>query len=188
MNDAASSPRTRGWSGAALTIAGLSRSSEMIAGWMRANLVSGVIEAVAAGLVLSWLGVPAPLVWAAFTLFAEFVPKLGPYVMATPPILVAFSVSPGTALWVLVFYVALNEIMGDLVTPYVRGRSMHLHPFVLVFAAVALSAAFGLLGALVATPLAAVLTAFTQELVLSRRPPADDFAVAAAVEAVLDRR
>lgn len=58
------------------------RSSDMVVGYMRSNLIVGAIEAVLAFLFLHYVGVPAALLWAAFTFFAEFVPKLGPYLMA----------------------------------------------------------------------------------------------------------
>jgi putative permease len=146
------------------------RASGMVAGWVKANFIVGLIEAVAAGVFLSFLQVPGALVWAAFTFFAEFVPRIGGYLMATPPVIVALSVGPGTALWVAVAYTIMNEIMGNLVVPRVRGSTMHLHPALLIFVALAMALAFGLIGALVATPLTGFLEAYFHEFFLARRP------------------
>jgi predicted PurR-regulated permease PerM len=137
-----------------------SESARMVVGWIRSNVVAGSIEAVASGIVLTLLGVPAALVWAALAFFAELVPKIGTYIMAIPPIIVAFSVSPLTALWVTLFYVVQSEIMGDFIAPYVRGRTMELHPVWVLFVTLALAATFGLAGALVGTPMAGVISAY----------------------------
>lgn len=137
-----------------------SESARMIVGWIWSNVVVGSIEAVAAGIVLTLLGVPAALVWAALAFFAELVPKIGTYIMAVPPIVVAFSVSPLTAVWVTLFYVVQSEIMGDFVAPYVRGRTMELHPVWVLFVTLALAMTFGLPGALVGTPMAGVISAY----------------------------
>jgi predicted PurR-regulated permease PerM len=137
-----------------------SESARMIIGWIWSNVVVGSLEAVASGVVLTLLGVPAALVWAALAFFAELVPKIGTYLMAIPPIIVAFSVSPMTAIWVAVFYIVQSEIMGDFVAPYVRGKTMELHPVWVLFVTLALAATFGLAGALVGTPLTGVIAAF----------------------------
>jgi predicted PurR-regulated permease PerM len=75
--------------------------------------------------------------------------------MATPPVLIALSVSPATALTVALFYAITNEALGALVTPQVSGAQMNIHPFVIIVFLVVLALAFGLMGALVATPVAA---------------------------------
>ncbi len=150
----------------------LARSSQMVVGWIWANIVVGAIEAVAVAIVLSLLDIPGAIVWAVLAFFAELVPKLGPYLMAIPPILVALAVDPLDALWVAIFYFLLNELMGDFVTPYVRGETMNIHPMILILAVLIMGSAFGLIGALIATPMAAFVTAFTAEFYL-RRQPAD---------------
>lgn len=146
-----------------------SRSSDMVVGYMRSNLIVGAIEAVLAFVFLSLLGIPGALLWAAFTFFAEFVPKLGPYLMAAPPVLVAFSVDPLAALWTALFYLVLNETMGNLVVPRVRRSTMDLHPAFSLVAMLLMGAAFGLLGALAATPMAGVVKAYTDEFFLKGR-------------------
>lgn len=137
-----------------------SESARMVVAWLWSNVVVGTIEAIASGIALTLLGVPAPLVWAALAFFAELIPKIGTYLMAIPPIIVAFSVSPATAAWVTLFYIVQSEVVGDFVAPYVRGRTMELHPVWVLFVTLALAATFGLPGALVGTPLSGVISAY----------------------------
>lgn len=161
------------------------RASGMVVGWMGSNLIVGTIEAVLAFIFLSFLEVPGALVWSVLALFAELVPKLGPYLMAIPPVLVSLSVDPIDALWVALFYWIMSEVMGDLVMPRVRRSTMDLHPVYSLFITLALAAAFGLLGALVATPVAAFIKAYYDEFFLARRPPLDD--ADRRVDAILNR-
>ncbi len=147
-------------------------ASKMVVGWMWSNIVVGAIEAVAASIFLSIIGVPGALVWGAFALFAELVPRIGGYIMATPPVLVALSVNPVLAIWVALFYLILNEAAGNLVAPVVRGSTMEIHPVVILFYTIAMASAFGLVGALIATPLAAFVKAYYDEFYLAgRRAP-----------------
>lgn len=152
----------------------LARSSKMMVGWMWSNLVVGSIEAVAVFIVLTYLEIPGVWIWVGLALFAEMIPKLGLYIMAIPPVLIALSIDPMTALWVLIFYLVLNEIMGDLVMPKVRASTMNLHPVSSLFVMLAMASAFGIIGALIATPLTAFIKAYYEEFFLSSKKQKDD--------------
>lgn len=135
-------------------------SSVMLVGWFKANLIGGTIEAVLNTAFLSIMQVPGAWVWGVMTLFVELIPKIGFYMMAVPPTLFALSVSPTTGLWVAVYFLALNELMGDFVMPKLRSRSMTLHPVYTLFMVLAMASAFGFIGALLATPMAAIIKAY----------------------------
>jgi predicted PurR-regulated permease PerM len=145
----------------------LAKASKMMVGWMWSNLVVGLIEAILVFIFLTFMGLPGVWVWAGLALFAELVPKLGLYIMAVPPVLIALSIAPMTALWVLVFYLATNEIMGDFVMPRIRSSTMNLHPVSTLFVMLAMASAFGLIGALIATPLTAFIKAYYETFYLS---------------------
>jgi putative permease len=138
----------------------LVRSSTMLVGWFKANLIGGTIRAVCVTLFLSWMNVPAAMVWGVLTFFSELVPKLGFYIMAIPTLLMALSVSPYTALWVLIFLIVLDEIMGDVILPKLRSKTMNIHPVSTFFVLLLMASAFGLIGILLATPLTAIIKAY----------------------------
>ena len=148
--------------------AALSKVSVMLVGWIKANLIGGSIEAVLVTVFLSFMDVPGAFVWGALALFAELIPKIGFYIMSIPPILVALSVDPTTAIWVGVFFLALNEIMGDFVMPRLRSSTMNIHPVSTLFLLLAMGSAFGFVGALMATPFAAIIKAYYGEFYLSQ--------------------
>jgi len=144
------------------------RAAHSVIGWTKASLVIGAIQAVAVFVFLSLMGVPAPLVWAALAFFADFIPRIGGYVMAIPPILLSLTVGPMTPIWVTLYYLVSNEILGSVVAPKIRGATMQMHPVLLLFFTLAFALAFGLLGAIVAVPAAAFSQAYYSEFYLKR--------------------
>ena len=157
--------------------------SSVVRGWLWANVLVGSIEAVLVGVFLSWLEIPGALVWAVLAFFTVFIPKIGAFLAAAPPVIVAIAVDPGDAIWIILFYVAMTEVMSDVVLPRIQGQTMRLHPVFLVAFVLAFGSSFGLLGAVVATPLAGLVAATWNEFVVSRRPPVHD--LDARVEAML---
>ncbi|WP_293742445.1 AI-2E family transporter [uncultured Pedobacter sp.] len=148
----------------------IKHTSVMLVGWMKSNLIGGAIEAVLVYGFLTLMNVPGALVWAALAFFSELVPKIGFYIMAIPPTLVALSVSPATALWCLVFFLLLNELISDFLMPKLRSSTMNIHPMSSLFLLLAMGTAFGLTGALLSTPLAAIIKAYYEEFYLRQFP------------------
>ncbi len=148
------------------------RAARSVIGWVKASLVIGAIQAVAVFLFLTLMEVPGALVWAALAFFADFIPRIGGYVMAFPPVVLSLADGPMLALWVALFYLVSNEILGSVVAPKIRGATMQLHPVLLIFFTLAFALAFGLMGAIVATPAAAFAAAYYGEFYLRRPMPA----------------
>jgi predicted PurR-regulated permease PerM len=143
-------------------------ASIMIVGRMKANIIGGAIRAVCITIFLSIMGVPGAFVWGALAFFSELIPRLGFYMMSIPPILVALSISTTTALWVAVFMIALDEVMADVVFPMIRSNTMNIHPVSIIFIVLAMTAAFGIMGAFLATPLTAIIKAFYESFFTNR--------------------
>ena len=136
------------------------RISLMISGWMRSILIGGVVNAVAATIFLNIMGVPGAFVWGALAFFTEFIPRIGFFIKAIPPVLIALSVDGTTAFWVAAFYLATDELMADFIMPKVRSNTMKIHPVSILFAVMAMGVAFGFIGLLLATPLAGIIKAY----------------------------
>lgn len=150
------------------------RFSEMVVGWLWANLFVGITQGVLIAVFLSALDIRGAIIWGVVAVFATFIPKIGIFVMAAPPLIIALIADPLDALWIVLFYTVLNSVMSDIVLPRLQGHAMRVHPAYLVVFVLAFATAFGLLGALVATPFAGLVHAVWSEFVLSRRPPVDD--------------
>lgn len=158
----------------------------MLSGWFKSNLIGGFIVAVTSVIVLSLLGVPGAWVWGAVAIFAVLIPRLGFYIMAVPPTLVALSISNTTAIWVAVFYIAMDEIMADFVMPPLRANTMNIHPVPILFMVLAMGAAFGFAGILLATPLTAIIKAYYENFYEQGLPA--DAALPARIEAIVFRK
>jgi putative permease len=145
------------------------KSSFMLIGWMRANLIGGAIQGVAVVIFLSIMKVPGAWVWGVLAFLSQMIPKVGFYLMAIPPTLVALAISPLTALWVLVFFLALDEVLGDFIMPRLRSSSMNLHPVTIMVFLLVMGSAFGFTGILLSTPMAALAKSFYEEFYLARQ-------------------
>jgi putative permease len=145
-----------------------SRISVMVRGWMKSNLIGGFINAVLVTIFLHIMNVPGAFVWGALAFFTEFIPRVGFFIKALPPILVALSINGYTAAWVTVFYLAADEIMADFVMPRVRSNTMKIHPVSILFVVMAMGAAFGFMGVLLATPLTAIIKAYFEVFYLNK--------------------
>jgi putative permease len=145
--------------------------SRMLIGWMRANLIGGAIEGISTLVFLSIMNVPGAWVWGVLALFAQMIPRVGFFLMSVPPTILAFSISPLTAFWVFIFFLVLDGILGDFIMPRLRSSTMDLHPVAIIICLLAMGAAFGFIGILLATPVAAMFKAFYEEFYLSRLKP-----------------
>src|SRR5205823_6077001 len=83
-------------------------------------------------------------------------PYLGPWLGAVPPLVYALVVHPISALWVAILFLGIHQLEGHLVVPNVMGRSMRLHPLLVIFGLLAGTAIDGIGGALMALPVLAV--------------------------------
>lgn len=161
------------------------RSSDATVGWMQANVVLGTLKAVPTFFFLYFTGIPAAVVWSVLAFFSALVPRIGFYVMAVPPVLVALSISPAKAAWTALFFGVWSEILGSLIAPRVQGGTMDVHPVFLLFVTMAMAVAFGLVGVLIAAPAAGFIKAYYEEFYLARRP--DDPRLRERVDAMLRR-
>ncbi|WP_243369528.1 AI-2E family transporter [Microvirga solisilvae] len=110
---------------------------------------------VVAGLGLWAIGVPSPALWGVFAALMRFVPYIGSFVAAAPPILLAAAVDPGwsMALMTLALFLIGEPLMGHVVEPVVYGQSTGLSPFAVVISAIFWTWIWGPVGLLIATPL-----------------------------------
>ena len=144
------------------------KTSGMLIRWMRSNLIGGSIEAVSVIVFLNIMNVPGAWVWGLLAFFGQMIPRIGFFIMSIPPTLVALSISPMKALWVFVFFLAMDEIVDDFIMPRLRSYSMGLHPVVILFLLLIMGSAFGFIGILLSTPVAAFAKSFYEEFYLTR--------------------
>ncbi len=87
----------------------------------------------------------------------ELVPYIGPILGALPPMLVALFTDPITALWVGLLFLGLQQFEGHIVAPQVFGHTLRINPILVIFALLFGLEVYGVVGALVALPILAVV-------------------------------
>jgi predicted PurR-regulated permease PerM len=141
------------------------RVQRAVAGYVRGQLLFSVAMGTGAGLGLYLFGVlgifPDGRTYAfAFGIFfglMEMVPFVGPFLGALPPVLVALFQDPLAALWVGLLFLALQQIEGHVVAPNVFGHTLRINPLFVIFSLLVGGEVAGLVGALLALPIAAVV-------------------------------
>ena len=86
----------------------------------------------------------------------EVIPYIGPILGALPAIALAAIHSPATALWVGLFYLGIHQLEGHVIVPRVMGQALGAHPLLVIFALVAGSELYGIVGAVLSLPLLAM--------------------------------
>lgn len=123
--------------------------------WILGQLVPMVVLGVATMIGLWALGVPLAFTLGLFTGVMIFIPYLGALLSEIPAVLVALSVSPMTAVYVIIFYLGVHILEGYVLTPLVQRRAVRLLPIVTILSQFLMWLLTGLLGVAIATPLAA---------------------------------
>ena len=133
-------------------------------GWIVGTAVVSLFVGGGGGLGLWFLGVPLPITFGIIAGALNVVPYLGSIVGALLPALVALTISPVKAVLVLVLFLALNQIEGNLLRPLVVGRAVHLHPAVVLISLLVLGTLLGVVGLLLAVPATVVVDTLLDEL------------------------
>lgn len=139
-------------------VAVVSRSWSTLGGFIRTQALVSFIDAFFIGIGLVIIGVPLAIPLAILTFFAGFIPIVGAFTAGTLAVLVALvSNGPTDAIIVLILIVAVQQIEGNLLSPWLQGKSMNLHAGVVLMSVTAGSTIFGITGAFLAVPVAAIV-------------------------------
>ncbi len=134
-------------------------------GWLRglviAMVIIGTLLYVSLGLLV---GLQFSLFFAIFSAAAEVIPYFGALVSGIPPVAFALTVSPGTALVVLLIYIAVHQVEANIIGPIVMSRAVHLHPAVIAFGVVAVGEVFGFVGLVIAVPILSLVIILVEEI------------------------
>jgi predicted PurR-regulated permease PerM len=129
--------------------------------FIRQQAFVGFVDAFFIGLGLLVLGVPLVLPLAVLTFFGAFIPIIGAFVAGAFAVLIALvSVGVTKALIVLAIVVAVQQLEGNVLQPIIQGRGLNLHAAVVILAVTAGSSLFGIIGAFLSVPVAALIAVF----------------------------
>lgn len=142
--------------------------STKISAWLSGQLILGGTIGLSAAIGLYLIGVPYFYVLALVAAFGELIPVVGPIFSAVPAVLVAFTVSPQTALLTVGFFLLQQQVENHLLVPKVMERQVGVSAVFVIVALLVGGSLLGILGAILAVPSAAIIQVVVAELLDER--------------------
>ena len=136
-----------------------------VSGYVRGQLLFSLVMGASAAVALTILGVVGifpdgeryAVFFGAFYGLMEFIPYIGPIIGPAPAVILALFVNPVSAIWVVLTFLALQQLEGHVVAPQVFRISLRINPILIILALLIGYQLYGIVGALVALPVMAVL-------------------------------
>jgi predicted PurR-regulated permease PerM len=132
-------------------------------GWLQGVIFDMFISGTLLYIGLTIIGLDFAILFAVLTALLVVVPYFGAILGAIPPVLFAFTDSPGKALAVLIVYVLVQQIESNVIIPLVMSRTVRLHPAVIAIGVVVVGRLFGVVGLFVAVPVISAIVILTEE-------------------------
>ena len=131
--------------------------------WLRGQVVLMLIVGILDGIALAVLGIPYALTLAVWGALTEVVPYIGPWLGLLPAFLIALSISPLKALLILIAYLIIQQLEAQFLVPKIMGKAVGLSPVIIILAVLAGAKLMGVLGVVIAVPVAAAISVLLQE-------------------------
>jgi predicted PurR-regulated permease PerM len=136
-----------------------------VSGYVRGQLLFSLIMGASAALALTIFGLLGifpdgeryAVFLGAFYGLMEFIPYIGPIIGPVPAVLLALFENPISAVWVILLFIALQQLEGHIVAPQVFRISLRINPILIILALLIGYQLYGIAGSLVALPVLAVL-------------------------------
>ena len=132
--------------------------------WFGGQLVTMALVGVVSGLAYWWIGLPSPLALGVIAAVTNFVPFVGPLLGAVPALVFAVATNLETALWTAAAVLLIQQLEGNVITPFIQKRAVSMPPALVLFAIVVFGLVFGWLGVLLAVPLAVACSVLVKKL------------------------
>ena len=139
-----------------------------VSAWLRAQFVLAGVMGTFAAVGLFLMGVPYFYVIALVAAIGETIPIVGPVVGGVTAVVVALSVSPKLALMVGAYFFVLHQLEANILVPKIMERRVGVSPVAVLVALLIGGALWGLVGAILAIPTAAILSIIVDQIAADR--------------------
>jgi predicted PurR-regulated permease PerM len=155
-------------------VMGVSRNALLRLGaYVRGQLLVMALIGVGSAVGMTILGVPFAVPLGALSFVTAAIPIAGAFIAGGPIVLVALTVSPGTALLMLAWLVVLQQLEGSVITPYIQGRVVNLSAIAVLLGVLAGTSIAGIVGGIIAIPLVAIADVVLRDIVFPLRRRAE---------------
>ena len=144
----------------------LNSVGETLRRWLVGRAILMVVNGVLTAASLWLMGIPLALTLGTIAGLLNFVPNIGPIIAGVPAVLIAWTLGPIPALYVLLLYVVLQSLDGYVLTPLIQQRTVSLAPALTIAAQVLFGVLAGTMGLLLATPITAATLVLVRKLYL----------------------
>ncbi len=125
--------------------------------FIRGQLIVALFVGIFTVIGLMLLGIDFALVIGLVAGIANFIPFFGPIIGIVPAIIFALLESPIKVIWVIILFVVIQQIESNILSPKIVGESVGLHPVVVIIALLIGASLMGIIGMLLAVPVAAII-------------------------------
>ena len=141
----------------------IGRIEGKIGGWLRGQLLLMLIIGCLTFIGLYFLGIKYVLILALIAAILEIIPYIGPIIAAIPAVILAFFQAPFLALLVLLLYIVIQQLENYIIAPQVMRKTVGLNPIVIIIVMLIGAKLAGVLGLILAVPLAAAVAEFLKD-------------------------
>ena len=145
------------------------RAEIKVGKWFQGQLLLALSVGLAVFIGLSLFHVKYALLLGIIAMAFELVPIVGPVMSAIPAIALAFMDRPMLGVWVFVFYLALQQTESHVLAPLILGKTIGLHPVTVVIALLIGGKLAGILGILLAVPVAVIVVEVLDDIAEQRQ-------------------
>lgn len=131
--------------------------NEGLSGVIRGQLIIALVNGVLTWIGLVIFGIKYSFVIAVFATVLSFIPIFGSIISTIPAVLLGLTQSVFAAVGILVWIIVIHFIEGNILNPKIIGSSAEMHPAVIIFALIAGEHSYGIVGAILAVPIASVI-------------------------------
>ena len=134
-----------------------SRMDTTLKNFVQGTLIDASIIFFSCAIGFWFAGLKAPLLFALFCEVTNIIPYIGPYIGATPAVLVGYAQGPLVGTVVLIVNIVIQGIEGNFIQPLVMSKTMKLHPVTIIVGLLVFGYFFGILGMIISTPIISLL-------------------------------
>ncbi|MBS4199763.1 AI-2E family transporter [Bacillus sp. FJAT-49732] len=131
--------------------------NESLGGYIRGQILVCAIIGVAAAITFGIIGIRYPILLGIIIAITNVIPYFGPLIGAFPVVAIALMSSVKLAIIAGVIVFVLQFIEGNILSPYIVGKSLHMHPLFIIAALIIGGEAFGIIGMIVSVPILAII-------------------------------
>lgn len=140
----------------------LDRIDYSLGGYLRGQLIVCLFVGIISTLFLWFIKMKYPLILGIFMGLTNIIPYFGPILGAIPAVIIAFTISSKKVVFVIGMVVIVQLLESNFLSPYIVGKSLHVHPILIIFALLIGAEAFGILGMILAVPVLTIAKVFIE--------------------------